>query len=240
MGSHARDLSRRAFIRRVSGTFAAAGVVATAPDLLRWGARSDAAAQTPDIVLDTFRGFAAMVFPGDDDYSVAQQEATDGPGAVAAGAAEAIIAGLDFFVPAPDQPVPNDETLALSQLAAGGMNSVALTVNPAAAGGAFPSPFARLSFDEKIETWRVLEEDTRQATVTDDLASVQLLYGLLPGFVQFFAFTELSAWDPQARALTGRPVGWEHAGYQPGRTVPVEGWDEFKGYWADRRAADPT
>lgn len=240
MGSevNAARLSRRAFIQRVSGTLAAAGVIATAPDLVRFGHRSDAAAQTPDIVLDTFRGFAAMVFPGDDAYSVAQGDATDGPGGVEAGAAEAIIAGLDFFVPAPDRPANNDQTLALSQTAAAGMNAMALTVNPVAAGGAFLSPFARLGFDDKVETWRRLEEDVR--TESDDLSAVQLLYGVLPGFVQFFAFTELSAWNPDTRTLTGRPVGWEHAKYQPGRTVPVEGWDELIGYWADRRAADPA
>jgi hypothetical protein len=125
----------------------------------------------------------------------------------------------------------------LSGSVASAMNSVALTVNPAATGGGFSSPFARLSFAEKAAVWRILEQDTRQATdhdPTHSLGVLQFLFGVLPAFVGFFAFSEIDVFDPATRTLTRRPVGWDHGGYLGTRTDPVEGWDDFLGYYQGR------
>jgi hypothetical protein len=53
-------------------------------------------------------------------------------------------------------------------------------------------------------------------------------------FVGYGAMTEWAVLD-DARELTQQPVGWELTGYLAevgGR--PVEGWDDFKGYYQGR------
>lgn len=242
------SLSRRRFLSRFLGTTVTAAAVAAMPELLaRQGWHAAAEAQEPDLVLDTFNGLAAMVWPGDDPYSQAQGETTDGPGALAANAGLHIREALDGFVPAPDGPgAANDETVPLSAAIAGAINTVASSVNPVAAGGAFPSAFARLSLADKAETWRRLEEET-QALDSSDLPEplahsagvLQFVFGVLPGFVQFFGFAEIDVFDPGTRTLTQRPVGWDHARYLEGfGTTPPEGSAELIGFYQDRVAVD--
>lgn len=237
-------LTRRTFLRRLGGTTLSAAAVATVPDLLRWkGWYDPAVAQEADVVLDTFNGLAAMVWPGDDAYSQAQGEATDGPGAVAARAGHHIREALDFFAPAPDQPTANDDTAPLSGGIASVINVVASSVDPLGGPAPFPSTFARLSFVDKIETWRRLEEETRDIDAsgmpepfTHSAGVIQFVFGVLPGFVQFFAFSEIDEWDADARAIAQRPVGWDHAGYLTEfGTDPPEGWDDLEGYYGGRR-----
>jgi hypothetical protein len=89
-------------------------------------------------------------------------------------------------------------------------------VNPAATGGGFPSPFARLPFADKAAVWRILEQDTRQVTDSDPSHSfgvLQFVFGVLPAFVGFFAFSEIDVFDPATRTVKRRPVGWDHCGY---------------------------
>jgi hypothetical protein len=149
---------------------------------------SAAYAEDADVVLDTYNGLAAMLWPGKDAYSVAQGEWNDGPGAIAANAGRHLKFAMDGLVPAPPVPAgPDHDTVPLSGLVAGAMNTVALTVNPVATGGAFPSPFARLSFADKATVWRILEEDTRQVADRDPTG----LRGVL------------------GRRLKVRPVGWD-------------------------------
>lgn len=238
-------LSRRAFLARLGTTTVAAGTLAAMPGLL--GRRFDAAwAQGVDLVAQTYAGLAAFWWPGDDEYSQAQGEVGDGPGAVAANAHTHLAAALDIFVPAPDDLGSNDETLPLSGVIAGSLNTTALTVNPAAAVGSFQSPYANLTYAEKAEVWRILEEDTQNLDSSgfpEPLANatgvLQFVYGVLPGFVQFFAFAEIDKFDPATRELTGRPVGWDHAGYAVEHGVDLpEGWDEFLGYYQGRKAVN--
>lgn len=239
-------LSRRQFLTRMGGTALTAAAVSALPDLLRWkGWYDPAIAQEADIVLDTFNGLAAMVWPGDDAYSQAQGEATDRPGAIAANAGHHIREALDFFVPMPDGPgLSNDETVPLSGGIASTINVVAATVDPVGNPAPFPSHFARLPFESKVATWRRLEEDTRNIDAsgmpepfTHSAGVVQFVFGVLPGFVQFFAFSEIDVWDPSSRTLTERPVGWDHAGYlRAFGTRPPEGHDDLKGYYGGRRA----
>lgn len=231
-------VTRRQFLSRFAGVGLTAAALATVPDVLKAnGWYEQALAQEADVTLDTFNALAAMVWPGDDAYSVAQGETFDGPGAIAAEAGRLIKEALDFFVPAPDGAGSNDETLRISDATALAINNVAMTVSPGQP-VFFPSHFARLSYADKLATWQRLEEDTREADVTGQLGVLQLLFGLLPGFVQFFGFSEGAVWDAASGTATARPVGWEHAGYLPGRTTGVEGHDELIGYWQGRTAAD--
>lgn len=236
-------LTRRAFLARFGGTAAATAAVYALPEILKLrGWWSAAWAQQTDLVLDTYNALAAMVWPGDDDYSRAQGEFAEAPGAVAANAGQHIVTALDGFVPLPDSALgSNDRTAPLSGSIASAINSVALTVNPLAAGGVLLSPFARLSFADKAATWRVLEEQTQLVSGNDpsrSLGVLQFVFGVLPGFVQFFAFSEIDVFDPATRRLTRRPLGWDHSRYLGDRLEPVDGWDEFKGYYQNRRQAE--
>jgi hypothetical protein len=235
-------LSRRQF---VLGSGALAGIAALGwlPDLLQArGWYEPAYAEDPDLVRDTFNGLAAFVFPGDDPYSRAQGEHAAGPGAVAAGAADALTEDLDRYLPQPDTVQPNDRTVPLSGAVANLLNVVALSVNPAATGGSFPSPFARLSFAEKAGVFRRLEEesdlpdDRLPQPFTQASGNLAFLVGVLLPYVGLLAGSERHVFDPATRSLTGRPVSWQISGYQP--RGPVEGWDEHRGYYRGRRQAD--
>jgi hypothetical protein len=232
-------LTRRDFLAYFGGLTAASAAVYALPEALRSrGWWSAAYAENADIVLDTYNGLAAMVWPGNDAYSKAQGEWNGRPGAIAANAGGHLRDALDGLVGQPYM-VRRDprDTVPLSGSVASAMNTVALTVNPAATGGGFPSPFARLPFADKAAVWRILEQDTRQVTDSDpsrSLGVLQFLFGVLPAFVGFFAFSEIDVYDPATRTVKRRPVGWDHCGYLGDRTEPVEGWDAFLGYYQGR------
>ena len=246
--AHATGWSRRAFLGRAMSATVGTAVLTGLPEVLRiHGWYDTAVAQEPDVVLDTFNGLAAMVWPGDDPYSDAQGQVAERPGAIAANAGRHIMEALDGFVPAPDADgLSSDETVPLSAGVAGGMNSTALSVNPVAAGGALLSPFSRLTFAEKAETWRVLEEETQALDssslpepLTHSAGVLQFVFGVLPGFVQFFAFSEIDVFDDASRTLSQRPVGWDHARYLEGvGTTPPEGSAELIGFYQDRTAVN--
>jgi hypothetical protein len=232
-------LTRRDFLAYFGGLTAASAAVYALPEVL--GSRgwwSAAYAEDADLILDTYNGLAAMLWPGDDAYSVAQGEWNDRPGAIAANAGRHTVAALDSLLPEPYTELHSDRRrVPLSGSIASAINSVALTVDPAPTGGAFPSPFARLSFADKAAVWRILEEDTRQVTELDpghSLGVLQFVFGVLPAFVNFLAFSEIDVYDPTTRTVSRRPVGWDHCGYLGQRTEPVEGWDDFLGYYQGR------
>lgn len=241
-------LSRRSFLLRFGGTAVTAAAIAGLPELLRIrGWYDEASAQEASVTLDTFNGLAAMVWPGDDSYSISQGESTGRPGALAADAGRHIMEALDIFVPAPDGGgLANDDTVPLSHAIASAINAVATSVNPVGNGGTFPSAFARLAFADKVEAYRRLEEDTQaldSSSLPEPLSHsagvVQFVFGVLPGFVQFFAFSEIDVWDPVAGGVTRRPVGWDHSGYLAEfGTTPPEGHADLIGYYGNRRAAD--
>jgi hypothetical protein len=232
-------LTRRDFLARFGGLTVAGAAVWALPEVL--GCRgwwSAAYAEDRDVVLDTYNGLAAMMWPGNDAYSAAQGERNEHPGAIAANAGRHLMTALDGLVPRPSPAGDGSQTVQLSGSVASAMNTVALTVNPAAARGSFSSPFANLSFANKATVWRRLEEDTRQVTDFDPTHSVgvlQFVFGVLPALVQFFAFSEIDVFDPATRTLTSRPVGWDQCGYLVGHIEPVEGWDEFHGYYQNRK-----
>ena len=233
-------LTRRDFLAYCGGLSAASAAVWALPDVL--GSRgwwSPAYGEDVDVVVDTFNGLGAMIWPGHDAYSVAQGEWRDGPGAVAANVGRHMTEMLDGLVAQPYTALPvNRGTVPLSGSLASAINSVAVAVNPVGTGAAFPSPFARLTVADKAAVWRILEQDTRQVADRDptrSLGVLQFLFGVLPPLVAFYAFCEVDVFDPATRTVVRRPLGWDHAGFLGDRTAPVEGWDDFLGYYQGRR-----
>jgi hypothetical protein len=193
------------------------------------GLLDTAQAQSADMTQDTFNGLVSFALPGDDAYSVAQGESFPGPGAVAAGAAGAMIRNLDQYIPvfagAGEAPVP------ASSGVAAGLNDYALNVNPAAAAGAFPSPFARLTFKEKIEALRRFESEPAAANT-----ELRFVGAILPGFAAYLAMSEAPYWDRGSRTMTGKPLAWEITQYRG----PTDITDELIGYWKGNRKAIPS
>lgn len=136
-----------------------------------------------------------------------------------------------------------DATVPLSFAVAGLLNLLATQVNPAAVSGAFLSPFARLSYLEKARVFELLEgPDADLVALLDaefppplqDSVSglLRFVAGALLEFATFGGYNEHAVFDLATKHLVGRPIGWELSGYQP--HGPVEGWDEFIGYYQDR------
>lgn len=137
----------------------------------------------------------------------------------------------------------NDATVPLSLPIAGMLNLVATSVNPAAVNGRFVSPFARLSYQEKAKVFEIIETPASDLVSTLDVnlpeplkdsvsGLLKFVGGALLEFASFGSYTEYAVFDPETKQLTGRPVGWQVTGYQP--DGPVEGWDEFIGYYQGR------
>jgi len=138
----------------------------------------------------------------------------------------------------------NDQPIPLSLVFALAINQLAVVTNPLAVNGAFLSPFARLSYADKLRAWAmfeganpdlvaILDENLPEAETETVSGLLRFASGALLEFAGFGTMTEYSAFDPATRKLTGRPVGWQIAGYQPnGR---VNGWPEFIGYLEDRK-----
>lgn len=126
------------------------------------------------------------------------------------------------------------------------LNALALVVNPKSASGPFLSPFARLKWEDKAKVFQLLEDPTDEmldliravlprTPVQTVVAYVQLIAVGLLVFSAFGSYSEWAALDPKTRTLKSRPVGWSLSEYQP--FGPVEGWDEFRGYYQGRRSA---
>lgn len=171
-----------------------------------------------DITRDTLSGLIAFVVPGPDAYSVAQGVSTPEPGGLAAGVLDAVIVALDRTQPSKPGAPP------ASAAAAGALNAIAQKVDPAAA-GSFVSPFARLSFASKAAVFQAVEANP----------ATQALAGLLP-LTAFLTYSEVGVFDRTTRTLRGWPIGWTISAYEG----VGNGCDDFKGYYEDRRAADPA
>jgi hypothetical protein len=218
-------ISRRSLLTR-AGILGGVAVLGQIPLLLRdQGLLEVARAQGPAGVQEALNGFVAFVVPGPDPYSVAQGQSSKTPGGIAAGATEALIELLDHYVPV---------TPGLDLPASGGvatlLDQTALQVNPVATGGGFTSPFARLSFAEKVEVMRRLEELT-ESQKDGPGGELRFVSGILAGATAFLAFGEAGVIDPRTRQLTRRPVGWDLTNYDG----IAEGRAELKGYWQGRR-----
>ncbi len=208
-------LSRRAFLGHAMRLAAAAALIQLPAALIdrRWIEAARAA--QPDLVHETLNGLIAFVVPGPDSYSVTQGLSTEEPGGMDANITDALIVTLDLAQP---QSVPLPP---LSATAATVLNGVAQVVNPDPPDGPFSSPFANLSFQQKVTVFGYLEADQALAP----------LASLLEFACAFLAYSEAGVFDSRTRKLTGWPVGWTISGYQG----VSRGHDEFKGYFQNRR-----
>lgn len=129
-------------------------------------------------------------------------------------------------------------------MAASLLNLVATTVRPTAVAGPFSAPFARLSFADKARVFAAIEGPMPALVAALDVnlpepltaslsGLLQFLGGALQEFAAFGSFSEYAVFEPDTRRLRSRPVGWRITGYQP--DGPVEGWDEFLGYYENRK-----
>lgn len=137
------------------------------------------------------------------------------------------------------------DSLPLATIVALLLNAVALTVRPSSILGPFLSPFSRLSWKDKARVLELFENpgpevlgamgNVPTGLIKTVLAYVQLIAVGLLAFAGFGSYSEWAFLDPATRQLKSRPVGWTLSKYQP--NGPVEGWDEFRGYYQDRRSA---
>lgn len=230
-----RQISRRQFLARAGALGFGAALVQLPGALRGRGWLDEAAAQDPDLTRDTLNGLVVFIVPGPDDYSVAQGEMSSTPGAIEAGTTDNLILNLDGFLPNPDLgPFNNNGTVPLSGAVAGLLNQVAAEVDPLASGGTFPSHFSRLAFADKAEVFKRIEA---MAGEDDATRNIRFVGGILPGYTAYLVFGEWAVLDPASKTLSGRPVGWDLTGYQPGQTAAVRGWDELKGYFEGRKQA---
>ena len=132
------------------------------------------------------------------------------------------------------------------------LNFAATLVQPATLNGTFVSPFARLTFAEKVQVFALLEEDASTVAglidanlsepVHDSISGlIEFLSGALVEFAAFGSYSEFGVYDSATRTLSQTPVGWTQSQYlvlAPSNR-PVEGWDEFKGYLGGVTEASP-
>jgi hypothetical protein len=200
-------------------TFLGAGLLATAAALLKGSPIlsslvGNARAADVDVVHDTLNGLLAFVVPGPDAYSVAQGVSTVEPGGLDAGVTNVLVEALDQSAPF----LPH-----FSATVAAIMNNLAQVVHPVhpAADGAFLSPFAGLSFAEKVAVFQIM----------DGTDSLKPLAGVLPVLAAALCYSEAGVFEPATRSLTAQPVGWIISSY----TGVADGRDEFQGYFDNRR-----
>jgi hypothetical protein len=211
MADRSMVVSRRGFLGNALLAGAATAVVQAQGFLAGRGWLAVAEAATPDLLHDTFNGLLAFIVPGPDPYSRHQGVSTPEPGGVDAGAIDVLIATLDETTPFLPQ---------FSAIVAATLNGLAQAVNPSAT-APFQSPFANLSFVEKVGVFQIM----------DGIDQLKPLAGVLPAFVAFFCYSDAGAFDPATRTLTGDPLGWRLSSYQG----VSDGRDEFLGYFPDHR-----
>lgn len=116
-------------------------------------------------------------------------------------------------------------------------------MNPLAVNGPHLSPFARLKYAEKAQVFELIEGADADLVALFDVrfpepqkhsvsGLLKFVGGALLEFAAFGAYSEYAVYDQRTRRLRRRPVGWRLTGYQP--DGPVEGWDEFIGYYQGR------
>jgi hypothetical protein len=197
--------SRRGFLGNTLSAAVVAALIQAQP-FLRIHGWLEAAQAGSDVTLDTFNGLLAFILPGSDAYSIAQGVSTTDKGGVDAGVTDVLISTIDESTPF----VPG-----FSAQVAAILNGLAANVHPGG-GGPLSSPFANLSFAEKVVVFQIM----------DETPSLELFGGLLPLFVAFFCYSEAGVFNSTTRSLTGKPLGWTLCNYQG----VADGRDELLGY----------
>jgi hypothetical protein len=141
----------------------------------------------------------------------------------------------------------NDAAVPASLPAALLLNFAATQVRPTAIIGPIPtSPFANLLWAEKGKAMQRIEQANPDLVALIDANLPQPLQTSASGLLRFLGnvlltlagfspYTEFHVFDPATRRATRRPIGWDLSTYIPGRVTPPDGWDEFIGYYQDRR-----
>jgi hypothetical protein len=209
--------TRRELILRA--TAAGVGVaLAAVPEIAASRAWATAMeAEVPALVRDTLEGVAAFVLPGPDRYSELQGVVDPRPGAVAAGAAAGLVEVVDALAPVT---APGNAATVAAVL-----NAVAPQLNPLVARSGAASPFARLSFSEKLALFTRLDRDPAEP--------LRFLAAFVPALVALISYSEYGVLDRGTRRLRRRPVGWTLCGYEG----VADGRDELRGYYHGRRRA---
>ncbi len=197
------------------------GGAAAIPLLLAFGGGAGEAASLPPIK-DAFDGLVAFLVPGRDRFSVQQGRTSTSDGGVAAGAGPSLEYVYDQAIPYPLVGRPFDLNLPGAAAVAAILNLVAVEVAPVAALGPFASAFANLSFADKVEVFRRLEEPGLA-----DGTPVRFILDTLPTLAAFIAYSEAPVFDRATNRLTAVPLGWQLSAYQG----IGEGWNEFQGYY---------
>ena len=225
------ELSRRELIKRGGLLGGVAILAAQLPAIVGQGWLAKAQAQTLDVVRDTFNGLVAFAVPGPDEYSVAQGESSRTPGGIATGGPATVMELFDEYVPLASTGV----TLPASGAVALLLNETALLVNPGAAIGKFISPFSNLTFDEKIESLRLLDEQTEGLSSVEvagiGAGELRFVSGILIGAAAFFSMVEGNSAGAEPGTLVSEPIAWQISNYDG----IAEGRDNFKGYYQGRR-----
>ncbi|MFJ7216057.1 hypothetical protein [Amycolatopsis sp. NPDC098790] len=203
------------------GRRAVLGGVAAVPLLLAFRAAPAEAASLPPIK-DAFDGLVAFLVPGRDRFSVHQGRASTSDGGVAAGAGPALEYVYDQAIPYPLVGRPFDLNLPGAAAVAAILNLVAAEVAPASVLGPFAAAFANLSFADKVEVFRRLEEPGLA-----DGTPVRFILDTVPTLAAFIAYSEAPVFDRATNRLTAVPLGWQLSAYQG----IGEGWPEFQGYY---------
>ena len=144
----------------------------------------------------------------------------------------------------------NDGAVPLSLLFALFMNFEASVVNPAALLGPFPtSPFANLTHADKAKVFEriertdtdliaTLDDQPARAAAQRDLRHPQVRRRDAAGVRGLHAVHRVRRLRPcEAAPCRARPVGWEITKYLPGRTTPVDGRNDFIGYYKKHKTA---
>lgn len=210
--------NRRRFLTRTVATgLALSGVAAT---FTAEAAAAPAAPQAP-ATRDTINAILAFVVPGNDPYSHRQGVATDRPGGVTPGTAEALERTFDLAVP-----VKMFELIGIDVTGAGAIaalvNLYAVTAEPGSVIGPFAAPFANMTHASKAHVFELLDTDPNFPG-----RPIEYAVNAIPTLAAFVAYSEVSAFDRSTRELTGRPVGWDLSRY----AGVSDGWDEFQGYY---------
>lgn len=152
--------------------------------------------------------------------------------------------GIDSLGSAVDAMLANDEVMPLSITVMLVLNLLATQVTRDMPAADLNAPFAGLTYAQKAEVFRLLEDAHAEllATVDGDVPEplratvsglAKYIGGSLIAFNAFATYCEWSTFDKRARAVRSTPVGWTISDYDPGT---LHGWDDLQGYYQGRKA----
>lgn len=218
--------SRRQLLQRAAFLSAAAYAISLAPGTRALALLDNAATEANPLVVDTYKGMAAYVFPGTDAYSKQQGVTANGPGAVDGPAMPKYLDALNKYIPAE---ALTHEGVPLAEAAAAVLNGFTLQVDPSAVAGPFPAPFANLTLANKNNVFKALEAEAVFSTAVPE---IDFLAGVIITFTAEVFYSEAGHYDYKTRTFTGEPLSWKLSKYGG----PADGHAELRGYYKGIRS----